>query len=213
MNNTPADQNISSEKILPVLNSLPFLDGVENELLIELAKNAQILSFTQGQPLSRRHSRQRQLLLVLKGEVRLVVFSDHLAHNVGTLERLGPGQMLGWSELLELKQEESALASKDTSVLAIPLDDIRKLINVSNIVRNRIFNSLPSSSLFYVLEGWIENCPIELGNDIPEICRILKSTARLHRINCKEFTNNRKLPEDRRWFVINGDTNNWNRVC
>ena len=38
MNNTPADQNISSEKILPVLNSLPFLDGVENELLIELAK-------------------------------------------------------------------------------------------------------------------------------------------------------------------------------
>ena len=205
-NSTPPEESISAEKVLPVLSSMPFLDGVDSSHLKNLAQNAQVLSFTEGQPLSRRHARQRQLLLILKGEVRLVVFSKHLAHKVGTLERLGPGQMLGWSELLGLKQEESALASKDTSVLAIPLDDVHDLITRSDLVRKRIYSSLPSSSLFYVLEGWIDTCPLELGNYIPEICRDLKSTARLHKIACLEFANKRVLPSDRRWFVINGDT-------
>ena len=110
-NSTPPEESISAEKVLPVLSSMPFLDGVDSSHLKNLAQNAQVLSFTEGQPLSRRHARQRQLLLILKGEVRLVVFSKHLAHKVGTLERLGPGQMLGWSELLGLKRRK-CLAAK-----------------------------------------------------------------------------------------------------
>lgn len=200
------NKSIATDQLVPLLESMPFLDGVSKERLEALGDNAQVLSFTQGQPLCRRDAIQRQLLLILKGEVRLVVFSKHLPHQVGTLERLSPGQMLGWSELLGLKQQESALASQNTTVLAIPLKDVRKLLEEDETVRNRVLSSLPGSSLFYVLDSWIDSCPLDLGNHLSDLCRKNKSQARLHKIKCERFKGQRQLPRDRRWFVINGNT-------
>ena len=78
MSSTPSQRSITSAQMLPLLQSLPFLNGVSDERLQSLGEQAQVLSFTQGQPVCRRHASQRQLLLVLKGQVRLVVFSDQL---------------------------------------------------------------------------------------------------------------------------------------
>ena len=132
---TVSNPTIEPSHILPLLKSLPFLDGVPEDGLSQLGKNAQVLSFNQGQPLCRRHGSNRQLLLVLKGQVRLVVFSKLFPKNIGTLDFVGPGQMLGWSDLVGLGQQESALASEKTTILAIPFNDLYELIKQSQLVR------------------------------------------------------------------------------
>ena len=206
MSTTPSKPAISSQQLLPLLKSLPFLDGISEERMLLLGSNAQILSFKQGQPISRRHSPQRQLLLILKGHVRLVVFSGRLPHKVGTLERLGPGQMLGWSDLVGLEQNESALASETTTVLAIPLSNLSDLIKEEPGLRPRLLGSLPSSSLFYVLEAWLDTCPLDLGDQLPKICQKISGQAKLHRIPCAHFIDKNRLPNERRWFIINGQS-------
>lgn len=206
MSSTPSQRSITSAQMLPLLQSLPFLNGVSDERLQSLGEQAQVLSFTQGQPVCRRHASQRQLLLVLKGQVRLVVFSDQLPHRVGSLERLGPGQLLGWCELVGVEQQESALASEPTTVLAIPHSDLASLLQENESVRQRVLRSLPSSSLFYVLEAWITSCPLDLGGQLPRICQQLSSEAALHPVACRRFEQEQALPSDRRWFVINGNS-------
>ena len=60
---------------------------------------------------------------------------------------------------------------------------------------------MPSSSLFYVQKGGSTR-PLELERLKKTET---KSTARLHKIDCASLQK-RVLPSDRRWFVINGDT-------
>lgn len=206
MSTTPRQRSIAPDQLLPLLQSLPFLDGVRSERLERFGENAQVLSFTQGQPLCRRHTSHRQLLVVLKGQVRLVAFSAHLAHRVCTLDRLGPGQMLGWSDLVGLEQHETALASESTTVLAIPLADLQSLLQEEPVVRQRVLRSLPSSALFYLLDAWIDTCPLDLSDQLPQICRELCSEAVLQHVPCSAFANQQGLPADRRWFVINGNS-------
>lgn len=192
---------IDPSHILPLLESLPFLDGVAKENLIQLGKNAQVLSFDQGQPLCRRYGSNRQLLLVLKGKVRLVVFSKLFPKKLGTLDFVGPGQMLGWCDLVGLGQQESALASEKTTILAIPFKDLYELINASKLVKNRISTSVPNSALFYILEKWSESCPVNLISALPNLCKNLNSHVKLKHLSLSTFKDNKNLPKDHYWFV------------
>jgi ATP-binding cassette subfamily B protein len=201
MTTTTNKQAIDPSHILPLLESLPFLDGVAKESLIKLGKNSQVLSFNQGQPLCRRHGSNRQLLLVLKGKVRLVVFSNLFVKKLATLDFVGPGQMLGWCDLVGLGQQESALASEKTTILAIPFSDLYELIKESKLVRNRITSSIPSSALFYILEKWSESCPINLADSLPSLCKKLNSHTKLKHFPLSVFKENNKLAKDHRWFV------------
>ena len=201
MTTSSKPQSIDPSHILPLLKSLPFLDGVADENLSRLGKNAQVLSFNQGQPLCRRHGSNRQLLLVLKGQVRLVVFSNLFPKKIGTLDFVGPGQMLGWCDLVGLGQQESALASEKTTILSIPFNDLYELIKESKLVRNRISSSIPSSALFYILEKWTESCPINLSQSLPKLCKTLNPHTKLKHFTLQSFSDNKTLPKDQRWFV------------
>ena len=59
-------------------------------------KNSERVRFQPGQRLIRPDELNSSLILVLKGDVRLIAFGDE---HVGpfSLEKRGPGQLLGWA--------------------------------------------------------------------------------------------------------------------
>ena len=78
-----------------------------------------ILNFSPGETILSNNSLSSRLLLVIRGEVRL------LGQSIGndqplSLGRRGPGQLLGWSSLMRGGACEASIASTDVRLLAFP---------------------------------------------------------------------------------------------
>jgi ATP-binding cassette subfamily B protein len=77
------------------------------------------LRFQPGERLLRPDELSDCLFLVLKGEVRLIVFGDE-AEGQLSLDRRGPGQLLGWASLLRAAPSEFVQASTEVVALTLP---------------------------------------------------------------------------------------------
>ncbi len=82
-----------------------------------------LLRYQPGQYLLRPDELPERLLLVLQGQVRLLV-NDPDDQRPITLEKRGPGQLLGWASLLRGEACEWVSASEAVLVLALPADGL-----------------------------------------------------------------------------------------
>ena len=80
------------------------------------------LRFKPGERLLRPDELSDCLFLVLKGDVRLIVFGDE-AQGQLSLDRRGPGQLLGWTSLLRAAPSEFVQASTEVVALMLPAAD------------------------------------------------------------------------------------------
>ena len=77
-----------------------------------------LIQLKPGQQLISRTQLQDRIYLVVRGLMRFLAEAD--AGEVVTLELRGSGQFLGWVSLLRCEPCESAIASKETLVMALP---------------------------------------------------------------------------------------------
>jgi len=89
--------------------------------------DAKILSFQPGERLLRPDELSAYLYLVLKGDVRLIVFGDEAQGQI-SLDRRGQGQLLGWASLLRAAPSEFVQASTDVAALALPAPNFVSLM-------------------------------------------------------------------------------------
>jgi ATP-binding cassette subfamily B protein len=82
---------------------------------------AQLLRYEPGKRLLRPDELPEWLLVVVQGQVRLLV-NDPVDQEPITLEKRGPGQLLGWSSLLRGAACEWVSASNDVFVVAVPAE-------------------------------------------------------------------------------------------
>jgi HlyB family type I secretion system ABC transporter len=89
------------------------------EQLSSWLAEAQRLRFQPGERLLRPDELSDCLFLVLKGDVRLIVFGDEAEGQI-SLDRRGPGQLLGWASLLRGAPSEFVQASTEVLALTLP---------------------------------------------------------------------------------------------
>ena len=90
-------------------------------------QNSRRVRYEVGDQLFRPDELNPELILVLKGDVRLIAFGDQ-QEGPFSLERRGPGQLLGWSSLLRGAPTEFVQASTETIALNLPGKDFIELI-------------------------------------------------------------------------------------
>jgi len=133
---------------------------------------AELLRFQPGQRLLRPDELSSRILVVLQGVVRLLV-SDPLDQQSTTLDKRGPGQLLGWAGLLRGAPCEWVTASEPLVVLALPAQDFVAAVR-SNSAFAAFFAALPGQQEAHAVavaaaerlaqrpQGWQQELPQRL---------------------------------------------------
>ena len=111
---------------LQELQQIPFLSAVDGPYADDLARAAEIRRFPEGAVIFRKGDDSPVVYLVLEGEINLE-FSV-FEREESEVHRLGPGDLLGWSPLLDRHAlTATARAATPAQLLCLEVKQIRKL--------------------------------------------------------------------------------------
>ena len=156
-----------------LLAAVPLLQDLPESRLEALAASAALRRVRQGQALMRSDRPLAELFCLVEGAARSVVFSERLRHGVATLERLGPGALLGLSALSCGSCRETVIASTDLVVLALPREALEEALRSTPAVQERIRSVVNGAELFSVLDAHLRDCPLALDRELVEAARVL----------------------------------------
>jgi HlyB family type I secretion system ABC transporter len=103
-----------------VVAQVPF-SLLPEALLSAWLEASELLQFTTGQFLLRPEELPDRVFLVIQGQVRLLAL-DPVDGQLITLQKRGPGQLLGWSSLMVAGSYECVSASEAVVVMALPAE-------------------------------------------------------------------------------------------
>ena len=131
--------------LVPQFNKLPA------EEIAQLAKKLKPLRFSVGKVMVMRDKMQGQVAIVSEGEVRVLGY-DPRTKMPTTLEKLKPGQMIGWVNLARGIACETAMASTEVVCLALDNEEFIRLIEKYPELR-REFKEKPANVEIFDLLG------------------------------------------------------------
>ena len=108
-----------SESVRQLLNKLPF-QLLEHDLRARLEERSELIRYELGARVLSPEQSPPGLLVVLQGEVRLM--ASLTSNRLITMEKRGPGQLLGWVSLLRGQSCELVQVSEPCVCLLIPGD-------------------------------------------------------------------------------------------
>ncbi|MEM8718080.1 MAG: peptidase domain-containing ABC transporter [Cyanobacteria bacterium P01_G01_bin.39] len=121
--------NINTTQIVEQFLSLvPQFNQLPPEAIAEIAPNLKPLRFGVGKVMIMREKMQGQVAIISEGEVRLLGY-DPRTKMPTTLDKLKPGQIIGWVNLARGLPCETAMASTEVVCLALDNEYFLKLLN------------------------------------------------------------------------------------
>jgi HlyB family type I secretion system ABC transporter len=178
----------------------PF-DRLSDGVLTRLADMAQLLRYRMGQPIVVRDTMPAHLSILHQGQARFLGYDPRTDRPV-TLERLSPGQVLGWVSLVRGVPCETAIASSETICLTIPANEFLGLLAGESAFADGFRSRCSVVEVFELLGGEIHRQAI--GNvDLKELTFKAESEAVVYNLP-PGSTPSRQLERDRIWFVSGG---------
>ena len=180
-----------------ILNQKPFsyLDQDQQSALFDDSK---LIKFPIGSTLLKPDIISGRIYLLVQGTVRLLA-KDDIKGEAFTLEKRGPGQLIGWAAILRVEPCEWVIASQDSLVLAI---DSAVFLNCyrANKKFKKFFSSLSSLHETYdvlkTARSFIPNPDEEWNNNLYEMSQLCVATS------LDSFENLETLDfSSRRWFI------------
>ncbi|MEM7591134.1 MAG: peptidase domain-containing ABC transporter [Cyanobacteria bacterium P01_A01_bin.83] len=121
--------NINTTQIVEQFLSLvPQFNQLPPEAIAEIAPNLKPLRFGVGKVMIMREKMQGQVAIISEGEVRLLGY-DPRTKMPTTLDKLKPGQIIGWVNLARGLPCETAMASTEVVCLALDNEYFLKLLD------------------------------------------------------------------------------------
>ncbi|MEL6581341.1 MAG: peptidase domain-containing ABC transporter [Cyanobacteria bacterium J06621_12] len=121
--------NTNTTKIVEQFLSLvPQFNQLPPEAIAEIAPNLKPLRFGVGKVMIMREKMQGQVAIISEGEVRLLGY-DPRTKMPTTLDKLKPGQIIGWVNLARGMPCETAMASTEVVCLALDNEYFLKLLD------------------------------------------------------------------------------------
>ena len=156
-----------------VSNQKPF-SYLDKDNLSAIFGESKLIKFPIGSTLLKPDVISSRIYLVVQGAVRLLA-KDDIKGEAFTLDKRGPGQLIGWAAILRAEPCEWVIASQDSLVLAI---DSAAFLNCfrSNKEFNSFFGSLSSLHETYDVlrkaRSFIPNPDKEWNNNLYEMSRL-----------------------------------------
>ena len=121
--------NTNTTKVVEQFLSLvPQFNELSPEAIAELAPKLKPLRFGMGKVMIMRDKMQGQVAIISEGEVRVLGY-DPRTRMPTTLDKLKPGQIIGWVNLAREVPCETAMASTEVVCLALDNQEFLKLID------------------------------------------------------------------------------------
>jgi ATP-binding cassette, subfamily B, bacterial HlyB/CyaB len=154
------------------LATVPAFEGLGRSDLDSLAKRMQPLRYRMGQPILRRETLPHQVLIVYKGQARLLGF-DPNSQAPFPLKRLEPGAIVGWQGLLRGVACETVTASSDPEVvcLTLPAHEFINLIDQNPAIAAYFQGHAGEVEVAAILSGWMQQqakVNLDLKTLVPE---------------------------------------------
>ena len=144
--------NTSTHKLVEQFLSLvPQFNTLPAEEISQLADKLKPLRFSVGKVMVMRDKMQGQVAIVSEGEVRVLGY-DPRTKMPTTLEKLKPGQIIGWVNLARGIACETAMASTEVVCLALDNEEFLRLIEKYPDLR-REFKEKPANVEIFDLFG------------------------------------------------------------
>ena len=120
--------NTNTTKIVEQFLSLvPQFNQLDPQAIAEIAPKLKPLRFGVGKVMIMREKMQGQVAIISEGEVRLLGY-DPRTKMPTTLDKLKPGQIIGWVNLARGVPCETAMASTEVVCLALDNEDFMSLV-------------------------------------------------------------------------------------
>jgi len=117
---------VDAHQLANVLEELHFSADMPREVLEQLAAASALRRLTAGEVVFREGTRHGNLYLVRSGRIALEM--NVPGRGAVCILTVGPGEMVGWSALLDRgKMTASAVAVDDSEVVVAPADNLREL--------------------------------------------------------------------------------------
>ena len=132
-----------------ILQENEAFNKVEENIIQELANNAEIFVYTKGQPLSTKTSISSKVLIISSGEARLVGEDNGVPFTVTKYTR---GGIIGLSPILRGKPSEEVNAISNLEAIAIDDTKIEQLYLTNKNFRNWCDTTLNVSEIYDIAE-------------------------------------------------------------
>ncbi len=145
-----------------LLRRYPFFAGLTHQQLTSLATVAHTLSFEAGETVFRDGEPATHLYLVVDGQVRLFIESDHQGHRVNITDG-DEREVLGWSALVApYEYTATAESSRQSELVSFDAPELRRIIEADSRVGYVIMHGLCD-----VLASRLRSAYVELASLAP----------------------------------------------
>ena len=143
-----ARKDIKQELKIQIGKNKPFSDLTETKFE-DWIRESQLYKFKPGEKIIKYNEINKYIYIVLQGSVRMLI-NDETGDGIFTLDKRGPGQILGWTNLRRGEATEFIQASLDTITLALPSSRFIEYYN-ENKEFAEYFNGLTNIQESYIV--------------------------------------------------------------
>lgn len=177
-----------------LLKVKPF-DLISKEGKILLLDNLNYKFHEIGERICRADELAYEVSYIVKGEARLLVQSAQ-KDSLLTIERIGPGALIGWVGLLRGSGCETVQVSKDTESISIPSEVFVRLCSTEKDFYKHFKEKQNLHESWFVLKEHLKLYPYESR----ELDQILKSATKASEVKC-----NSKAHDEKKESILSTD--------
>ena len=145
------------------LRAFPPFDGLPEAVLTSLTQAATPLRYRVGQPMLRREVLSQQVIVILEGQARLLGYDPRNQQPV-TLQRLGPGEIVGAISLIRGQPCETVIASTEVVALNLPSYTFLQCLNDYPSFGAALRDHIYSVEAFDLLSQHAQQRALDLGD-------------------------------------------------
>ncbi len=200
----------SNATLKPLLKAFPFLADQPEAVIDRLLQGASLMRYKLGQPLCRPNQPPGKVLFLLQGSCRSVVMAKRLPKGVATLQKLGPGAPLAWTNLSCGKCWETLIAATDCVVAGVPESSMLAAMEIHPPLAKRVQQSISPAELFAVLDAYLDQFPKQLGHEVITAAVALAEATSVVQVTAAQWAAlgpagvSKQLPADRLWLASVG---------
>jgi ATP-binding cassette, subfamily B, bacterial HlyB/CyaB len=194
----------ASPAIQSFLTQTPPFDRLSKVALDQLSSRVGQLRYRMGQAIILNTDIPAHVFIIYEGQVRILGTSVQ-TKLPETLQRLSSGAILGWQSIVREVPCETAIASVESTCLALPVREFRQLLQTEPAFAAGFHEQCGLSELYDLLYKEVEQQPIANVHLLSLIQDVLPETVALTLAKGKVTSD--QLDTSRIWFVSSGQTN------
>ncbi len=157
-----------------------------------------------GQQVLRSDAMPTAVEILLVGQLRCMGF-DYQRSVPLSLERLSPGQTVGWLGLLGQQPCETVRAATEAVTLAVPQAAFEQLLEQQPFLTTALSTQLPLAELFYCFHHQLADIP-DYGQSLGQRLARLQQSAQLRTLRLGgDHPDQASLNSDLQWFCSNAE--------